>query len=134
MISKQEYQRRQGIRHTWDPDPIWHGGVQICKYCTLEHDAECHDMGELATGEEDNRQMEDGLGSIATIKVVRAYLESAKTSLYGQAWDIKQKERREEAARWLAREVDRINAIRNMAMSSSSPVELIVERARRMEI
>lgn len=134
MISRQEYTRRQSIKHPFDPDPIWHGGEQICKYCTLFEDAECHDMGELATDDEANSQMENGLGSIPTLDITRAYLASSKSTLWGQAWDVKSKDRMEEAARWLAREVDRVNAIRNMAMASSSPVELIVERARRMEI
>lgn len=134
MISKQEYKERQRTKHTFDPDPIWHGGEQICKWCTLTEGATCHEMGELGTTDEENRQMENGLGSIATVDITRAYLASAKSTLWSQYWNIKDKNRREEAARWLAREVDRINAIRNMAMASSSPVELIVERARRMEI
>lgn len=134
MISRQEYQRRQGIKHQFDPDPIMHKGNVICKYCILTEDAECHDMGDLATDDEANSQMENGLGSIPTIDVARVYLNSTRSTLWGQAWDVKDKGRREEAARWLAREVDRINAIRNMAMSSSSPIELVVERARRMEI
>lgn len=134
MISRQEYIRRQGIKHRFEPDPVWHGGEQICKYCTLTEDARCHDLGELGTSDDENSQMENGLGSIPTVDITRVYLASSKSTLWGQAWDVKDKGRREEAARWLAREVDRINAIRNMAMASSSPVELIVERARRMEI
>lgn len=134
MISRQEYKARQGTKHMFDPDIVLHQGQEICRYCTLSQDATCHIMGELHTDEAANSQMENGLGSIPTVDITRAYLMSAKSTLWGQSWDIKDKGRREEAARWLAREVDRINAIRNMAMNSSSTVDTIVERARRMEI
>lgn len=125
--------QKQYIKHAFEPTGNYWQNKETCSYCSLFEDSLVHEMGDLLTDEEANSQMEDGLGSIPTIDITRAYLESSRSTLWGQAWDVKDKRRREEAARWLAREVDRINAIRNMAMSSSSPIELVVQRARNME-
>lgn len=132
MISRQEYSARQKIKHHYEPSTTIPGK---CLWCTATPNNSCHQMddADLVPDEEENRQMEDGLGGIPTIKICREYLKTTRTTLWGQAWDVKDKGRREEAARWLAREVDRVNAIRNMAMASSAPIELIVERARKME-
>lgn len=71
---------------------------------------------------------------ISTVRIAEAYLNSRRHTLWGQSWNIKDKNRRAEAAAWLAKEVDRINAIRNMAISTSKGIDEIVRLARKMEL
>lgn len=70
---------------------------------------------------------------VPTSQIVRAYLDSRRYSNYGRMYSIKSKEGYEEAVEWLTKEVDKINAIRNMVIGSSESIDVVMERVRQLE-
>lgn len=141
ISSKVLVERRQtphAFMYGEDHDEPTNGGRPMCAWCSLPGDAIIHKVSEdLDEDGDEIIDLDDGgideAVAISTIQVARIYLESAHSTLWGRSWNIKDARNREEAARWLTKEVDRINAIRNMAIHSSSTLREIVERARRME-
>lgn len=138
MISKQEYRKRQAIPHSAiigsDPDR--------CVWCSLPEDAPVHVIREEEKEEEarviEERPFEyDDLPLAATVipthQIVRAYLMSRRMTIYSKSYYLHETGSLESAVEWLTKEVDRVNAIRNMVMGSSSTIEEVIERARRME-
>lgn len=70
---------------------------------------------------------------IPTSQIVHAYMESRRYANFGRMYSIKSEEGFKGAVEWLTKEVDKINAIRNMMIATSESIEAVMERVRKME-
>lgn len=108
---------------------VEHNGQALCSWCDLPKDDGVHEYVVVDYGD-DGEVIESKI--IPTVNITRAYIAGIRSTLYGRSFDLHNN--LEAAAEWLAKEVDRVNAIRNMAISSSYSIEEIVERARKLEV
>lgn len=113
---------------------VEHNGQTLCSWCDLPAGNVVHTPGIAVDSDDNEFEVEPVIESriIPTYQITRAYMASLRSTLYGRSWDLNNNT--DAAAEWLAKEVDRINAIRNMVMTSSHSVEEVIERARKLEV
>lgn len=139
-VSSKDLVDRRQTPHAFMVGGVDHGGKRMCSWCDLPDNAIIHhtkdyeDEYDPSTDPEFSgwpARWQPEQKIIPTHVVVEAYLKSRRATLYGRTYDLHNS--LELAVEFLTKEVDRINAIRNMAMATSSPIEVILERARKME-